>query len=260
MAPSTARFLFLGLAGTFVACGGSSDGGEGDLGKVRFSLVSNYSDNSDLSAPVATGRPIFVALQRPKDGFLDDETFVNLTLQVQRSDGSEVESVWPMGFAQYGVMLEEAGAYRLVAMDGGQRIDRIEIKADDLTGIDLSRRVFVTTSYESAGRSCTKLEEVQGIENVTLHQNQRIEVAVLPKNGGSQNLLGLLALTARGPSSVMLDAQILGQGRLANSFIIKPDGPLPSQIDLTITEEEAGLSIPVSVKAKDVDFVLDCTQ
>ena len=86
------------------------------------------------------------------------------------------------------------------------------------------------------------------------------KVAVLPKNGASQNLLGLLALTARGPSEVMLDAQILGQGRLANSFIIKPNGALPSQIELTITEEEAGLSIPVSVKAKDSEFVLDCSE
>lgn len=253
--------LLLGLSALHFACGGDSDGEEGDLGKVRFSLVSNYSDASDLSAPVATQRPVFIALQHPKEGFLDDETFVNLTLKVERSDGTPVESVWPLGFAQYGVVLEERGAYRLSAMDGAQRIDRITINADELSNIELSRRVFVSTTYEAAGRSCTKLEEVQGLENVTLHRNQRVEVAVLPKNGGSQSLLGLLALTARGPDAVMLDAQILGQGRLANSFIVKRNGSasLPDQIPLTITEEEAGLKLSATLKGKDADFVLDCS-
>jgi hypothetical protein len=251
--------LFL-LALPVAACGGTSDGDEGDSGRVRFSLVSNYSDTSDLSAPIASNRPIFVALQHPKEGLLDDETFVKLTLDVQGPDGKRVESVWPLGFAQYGVLFEEKGSYRLLAKDQGAHLDGITVNVADLETIELSKRVFVTTNYQAAGRSCSKLEEVQGIENVTLHKNQRVEVAVVPKSGEGTPMLGLLALTARASDSVMLDAQILGQGRLANSFIVKPNGTLPERIAIEITEEDSGKPLAVSLAANDTDQVLDCSE
>src|SRR5690349_12039406 len=111
----------------FALVGACSDGQLGDNGLVRFSQVVNFSETSNFESPIATNKAIFVALQRPDGSVIEDETFTELTLRVEDSENGGEDSpdatVFPLGFAQYGVILQRAGAFRLVAEDKEQFLD-----------------------------------------------------------------------------------------------------------------------------------------
>lgn len=241
------------------ACGLTSDGQIGEQGLVRFSLVVDFIDNASIESNIATNRTVFVALQHPKEGFLDDETYTELRLAVERDDGEVVESLFPLGFAQYGVVFEEPGVYRLVAMEGARRVDELRVVVEDVSELTLSRRVAVTTSYRDMnGDSCTKLEEVDGIENVVLHRNQSLEMFVVPTNESKEDLIGFLALTGTGPDSVQLHSPLVGQGRRANSLYVTPAGQMADTIDLVIEDVDAGATLAVAIAASNEDQVISC--
>lgn len=243
------------------ACGVTSDGETGERGVVRFSLVVDFIDNSSIDDDVATNRTLFVAMQHPKQGFLDDETFTNLTLEVRDPDGKPVESVFPLGFAQYGVVFENAGRYKLVAMDGDEEVDAFAVDVRDVDTIELSRRVVVSTTYEDAmGRDCTSVDEIDGIENVILHENQSVQMFVVPKASNGDDLIGFLALTGDGPDSVVLHSPLVGQGRRANSLIVMPDRRMEATIDLVIEDADEGHRIELSIPTKNEPSVLDCSR
>jgi hypothetical protein len=178
---------------------------------------------------------------------------------VEDADGEAVESIFPLGFAQYGVVFEKPGTYRLVASEGARPLDELRVTVADVDALTLSRHVTVTTQYEDmTGDHCTKIEKVDGIENVTLHQNQTVQMYVVPTNAANQDLIGFLALTANGPDSVILHSPLVGQGRRANSLHVRPIDRMLDTIDLTIEDVDAGKTLDVSIPAKNEDFVIDC--
>lgn len=237
---------------------GASDGESGQNGTVRFSQVLDYGETRDFSAPVAAGRPLFVALQHPKEGFLDDETYAELTLRVEREDGSELDAVWPFGFAQYGLRIEDPGTYWLIAEDKDQDVDALSISVEDLDRIEVSEQIQLETRYDDGERTCTRVEEVRGLGAVTLHRNQRLELFVVPRSASGEPMLGLLALSARTSDQIQLDAPLFGQGRRANALTLTPRGALPTTVELSITDEDSGETLSFSIPASNEDFVLEC--
>lgn len=252
--------LALSLAAGSFACGATSDGQIGENGEVRFSLVVDFIDNASIDDDVATHRTLFVAMQHPKRGFLDDETYTKLSLQVRNEDGELVSSVFPLGFAQYGVVFEQAGRYKLVAMDGGTQLDAFSINVRDVDDIALSRRVVVSTTYEDDnGDTCARVQEIDGIENVVLHENQSVQMFVVPRASDGADLIGFLALTGDGPDSVILHSPLVGQGRRANSLIVTPDSTMTPSIRVVIEDADGGHRIDVELPTKNEPFELDCS-
>jgi len=235
-----------------------SDGQAGENGSVRFSQVLDYGETDDFTAPIAAGRPIFLALQHPKEGFLDDETYAELTLRVERDDGSEIDAVWPFGFAQYGLRLEDPGDYWLLAERDGVQVDALKVQVQRVDHIVLSDQIQIKTTYDSGTESCSRFEEVDGISQVTLHKNQRLEFFVVPQNSAGEPMLGLLALTAVAPDSVQLDAPLFGQGRRANALSVLPTSALPERIMMSIEDQDSGDLIELDFAASNEDMVLNC--
>lgn len=240
-------------------CGLVSDGGAGERGLVRFSLVLDYAASTDFSSPVAVDRTVFVALQHPKEGLLDDETFTELTLRVEGPDGDDVESVFPLGFAQYGVVLGEEGRYRLLALQAnGEILDSTELVAEPIDRIDVDKTVRVTTSFDDGMDRCTSLQEMS-LDNVVLHANQTVEMFLVPRSKNDEPMLGLLALTAEGPGSVQLDAPLIGQGRTANALVVTPKAEMADTLSLKIGDAESSEAIEVTLPATNDEKVLDCS-
>lgn len=240
-------------------CGLISDGGAGERGLVRFSLVLDYAASADFSSPIAVNRTVLVALQHPKEGLLDDETFTELTLRVEGPDGKEVESVFPLGFAQYGVVLEEAGRHQLLAVaKSGEVVDSVQIRAEEIDEISVDETVRVTTTFDDGTDHCTSLDEMS-LDNVVLHRNQTVEMFLVPRSKTAEPLLGLLALTAEGPQSVQLHSPLVGQGRTANALIVMPKSEMADTLLLQIGDAESDRSIEVSIPAANEERVLDCT-
>lgn len=235
-----------------------SDGEAGNAGVVRFSQVLDYGETSDFSAPIAVGRPLFLALQRPKTGFLDDETFAELTLRVEGPNGAEVGSVWPFGFAQYGVMFETPGVYTLIAERDGAKLDSLPVTVAPLDRIELSPRVQVGTRYQDGRESCTSVEEIDGLENVVLHANQRISLYVVPRDANGRPMLGLLALSAKPVEGLLYDAPLFGQSRRANALWVIADGVVDGTATLNITDEDTGETVTTTFETSSDIVPLDC--
>lgn len=237
---------------------GDSDGEAGTNGAVRFSQVLDYGETNDFSAPIAAGRPLFVALQHPKEGFVDDETYAELTLRVEAEDGSELDAVWPFGFAQYGLRIEEPGRYWLLAQEDGRTVDALPVDVEAVDHITLSDRVQLKTTKEDDMESCSRIEELDGLDGLTLHPNQRLEIFVVPRTPDDRAMLGLLALTARTESVIQLDAPLFGQGRRANALSLSPQGSLPATVNLSITDEDSGQTLSFSFAGATEDAEIDC--
>lgn len=250
-------YIALSCALLSTACG-TSDGQPGEQGKVRFSQVLDYGETDNFSSPLAAGRPLFLALQHPKNGFLDDETYAELTLSVQREDGSSIDSVWPFGFAQYGLLIEDPGSYWLIASQEGVQLDALKIKVERLAHISVSSRIQVKTTLRSESGSCSKVEEVSGLSQVVLHKNQRLELFVVPENSAGEPMLGLLALTAKAHESVQLDAPLFGQGARANALSIEPSGTMPERLPLLITDQDSGEKIEAEIATMNEDKIIAC--
>ncbi len=234
------------------------DGQVGEQGLVRFAQVVKFAETDDFRSPIAAGSSMVIALQRPSTGFLDDDTFVSLRLDIRRLNGDSVGSVIPLGFAQYGVQFQESGTLQLVAERAdGQAIDGITVSVRPFRGIGLSPRFVVTTRTEIPAE-CSRVDEYDDLAQVLLHTNQSLQVFVVPRDEDQRPMLGLLALTAEAPSSVTLDAPIVGANEFANTLVVTPEDRLPTDIPIRISEVTTGQDIEFTVQTRDQMRPLDC--
>ena len=154
------KFLLMSPVALLAAC---SDGQLGDRGLVRFSQVVNFAETSDFSTPIAAQKPMFIVLQRPDGTFLEDDTFTELTLRVEDNEdpgkNSEDVVLFPLGFAQYGVILNRPGPFRLVAEEKGVFLDGLVIQSLDMSGIRFASTASVTTFTDACivAESCSGL-------------------------------------------------------------------------------------------------------
>ena len=213
-------FALLALAMASSAC---SDGGMGANGLVRFSQIVDFKETDDFTAPFMVNKTMMIALQDPESDrpLTAETTFPELDLTVDAQDLGNGGDTFPLGFAQYGVVLDGEGDYRLVANQDGEELDHIKVKAQKVKTMRLSKEV--TLSAE--GQDCSNLIDEQ-LDDLVLHQNQTLWVYVVPLNEDDEPMLGFLNLTASGPSHIELDAPLVGHGASANALSITPRGDL----------------------------------
>lgn len=236
-----------------------NDGQIGDNGLVRFSQVVNFVETNDFTAPIATGRTILVALQHPEDDLLGlEDTFTELTLRVEDSDNpgrdSSKASVFPLGFAQYGVVLNEEGAYLLVAESDGLLLDAIVVQAKQEAGLRLSNRIFLSTD----GETCTELTEISSLDGFVLHPNQDLEVFVVPVDDTGAPMLGLLELSAEGSPELFLDSPLIGRGSLANALQIFPGDLFGTPVEFKIIEHATGTVLTTTLETSAEPAPVSC--
>lgn len=252
--------LALALAGValLAAAGCISDGQTGERGLVRFSAVVNFADTSDLSAPLATGTTLLVALQSPQ-GLMDGPTLANLTLSVETPDGSTAGSVAPLGFAQYAVSIDDPGTYALVARDHGTEIDRLPITAANRAGLRLSQHLSVVTTAQGQSSTCVQATDVDtGLDGFVLHPNQSVTMYVVPTDASGNAMLGLLPLSATPAAGVSLDSPLIGQGVFANGLRVVPNGSLGDPVTVGIDEVDTGRHLDATIETSSQDAPIQC--
>jgi hypothetical protein len=246
--------VFWGVA-SLILIGACSDNQLGDRGLVRFSQVVNFAETDDFTAPIAAKKPMFIVLQRPDGTFLEDDTFTELTLRVEDNENpgktSDNAVVFPLGFAQYGVILDRPGPFRLVAEQRGIFLDGLVIQSQTMAGIRFASTARVTTFTDQ----CITSEEIDSdLSSFLLHFNQEIEVSIVPETLENQPMIGLLALTADSPDGLSLDSPIFGQGVTPNELIIRPGNALlgfPVSLDINEVESNTKLSVEMQTTAED---------
>jgi hypothetical protein len=250
---------FLGVA-LLVFIGACSDGQLGDSGLVRFSQVVNFAETNDFTAPIAATKPMFVVLQRPDGNFLEDDTFTELTLRVEDNENpgetSKDAVVFPLGFAQYGVILDRPGPFRLVAEQRGAFLDGLVIQSQNMAGIRFASTARVTTFTDE----CIVSEEINAsLSDFLFHPNQQIEVSIVPQTSQGQAMIGLLALTADSPEGLSLDSPIFGQGITPNELIIRPGSALMGfPVSVDIKEVESNTLLSIDLQTTNEDAVVTC--
>jgi hypothetical protein len=247
-------------AGPFVLFAACSDGQLGDKGLVRFSQVVNFTETDDFTAPIAAQKTMFVVLQRPDGSIIEDDTFTELTLRVEDNENPGKDSddvvVFPLGFAQYGVIINKAGPFRLVAENKESFLDGLVIQSQDMAGIRFASTASVTTFTDQ----CIVSEEINSdLNNFVLHPNQEIEVSVVPETPEGQAMIGLLALTADSPEGLSLDSPIFGQGVTPNELIIRPGSAIfGAPVGIDIREVESDVALSVTMQTAEEDAVVAC--
>jgi hypothetical protein len=252
---SRLSFLFL-LAPLLPGC--LSDGQLGESGKVRFSQIVDFVETSDFTAPIAVDAGVLLALQHPNGGGLvDPDTFAELRLRIE-DDGaagapSEKGVVFPLGFAQFGVSFSAAGKYHLVALDGEDVLDELDVDAAKIGGVRLSETAYVTaTSPDPNGGVCVSSNSITlGTGAATLHPNETLEVFVVPETTDGDPMLGMLALTASSSSDELhFDSPLVGQGIFANALRLSASGVALSGdvVKVTIPEDLTGDDVALDVQ------------
>jgi hypothetical protein len=242
-----------------VASGCDSDGQLGANGLVRFSQVVDFKETEDFTAPIAVNKTMMIALQHPDDsdalGLIDPDTYPELNLTVEPSSPLNTGETFPLGFAQYGVVLEGSGDYRIRANDGEDELDYLEVSAKPLVSMRLASEATLTTSTED----CTSATTVSP-DNILLHRNQRLTVHVVPEDETGTAMLGLLHLSANSPEPLALDAPLAGQGASANALVIrhKEDAVLPESGSVTIQELSEDILLTLDLKFSNEDETVNC--
>ena len=244
------------LSAALTGC--NSDGQLGANGLVRFSQVVDFKETDDFSAPIAENKTVMVALQHPDSsdtsGLIDPDTYPELNLTVESSNPLLGGETFPLGFAQYGVVLDGSGDYRLRANNGDDELDYLEVTSKPVDTIRLSEQAVLTTSTDD----CTSGAEVE-LDDVVLHANQTLTVYVVPVDDAGEPMLGLLHLTATAEGSLSLDSPLAGHGASANALQIHgKETVLPDSETITIEEITEDLSIELSLKLSNDDQELDC--
>jgi hypothetical protein len=249
--------LFLGACGT---------GGQlGENGLVRFSTIVDFPETDDFTAPVAVGRTVFLALQHPNsDPIFGEDNFPELTLRVEDPESAGEDSidatVFPMGFAQYGVILERTGSYRFVAESKGEFLDAIIVEAAEVEALRLSNEIIVTTSGvdPATGLDCVTFETIPSLDGFVLHPNQSVDVAVVPTTGGAP-MLGLLGVFAEASEGLFLDTPFVGPNSRANSLSISPTGALDgTPLDVRIQDQTDGKEMSFSLATDREEAPVSC--
>tara|TARA_B100000683_G_scaffold132396_1_gene129288 strand:+ start:305 stop:1063 length:759 start_codon:yes stop_codon:yes gene_type:complete len=245
-------FALLALAMAASAC---SDGGMGANGLVRFSQIVDFKETDDFSAPFMVNKTMMIALQDPESDrpLTAETTFPELDLTVDAQNLGNGGETFPLGFAQYGVVLDGEGDYRLVANQDGEELDHMKIKAENVKSMRLSADVVLSAD----GQDCSNLTEDK-LDDLVLHKNQTLWVYVVPLNEDDEPMLGFLNLTASGPSHIELDAPLVGHGSSANALSITPRGDLGEDIEITIKEVTEGFEFSFTIETADEDADVSC--
>jgi hypothetical protein len=238
-----------------------SDGQLGDSGKVRFSQIVDFVETSDFTTPIAVDAGVLLALQHPNTGGLvDPDTFAELRLRIEDDGSPGVESdkgvVFPLGFAQFGVSLSAAGKYRLVALDGDDELDKLDVEAANIGGVRLSDTAYVTaTSPDPNGGTCLSSDSITlPTGPAQLHRNETLEVFVVPETTSGDPMLGMLALTVAASSDELhFDSPLVGQAVFANALRLSASGSALSGdvVDVTIPEGLTGEDVVLAVQTVD---------
>jgi hypothetical protein len=244
-----------------LASGCNSDGQLGANGLVRFSQVVDFKETDDFTSPIAVDKTMMLALQHPDDqdgddlGLLDPDTYPELNLTVEPGTPLASGETFPLGFAQYGVVLDGTADYRLQAKNGEDELDYLEVSAKPLTNIRLATEATLTTSTDDCSSSDTVSPN-----NIVLHRNQTLTINVVPEDETGAAMLGLLHLSASSQELLALDAPLAGQGASANALQIrhKEDAILPENGAVTILEISDDLSIELELRYSNEDAELDC--
>lgn len=231
------------------ACSG---GQVGDKGLVRFSQVVSFAEAGDFKAPIAVDRTVLVALQHPNE--LGERTFPELRLV---AEGPGTPGVFPLGFAQFAVVLNAEGDYRLLAKKGEATLDTLAVKARPLSKIRFSSRAELATHKVGDQGACVKTQTLRP-EEIVLNRNQSARLFVVPVSDDDRPMLGLLQLTATGPAYVQLGSPLVGQGKAPNALTVEPAGTLGETAELVVKEEGA-LEVKIAIPTRDADAPVDCS-
>ena len=245
-------FALLALA---LAASSCSDGGMGANGLVRFSQIVDFKETDDFSAPFMVNKTMMIALQDPESDkpLTPETTFAELNLTVEAENLGNNGETFPLGFAQYGVVLDGSGDYRLVAQQDGEEIDHLAVKAQPVDRMRLSQDVVLSTD----GEECNNLFD-QKLDEAVLHKNQTLWVYVVPLNEDGDPMLGFLNLTASGPAHIELDAPLVGHGASANALTITPKGDLGEDVEITVREVTEGFQFSFTLETADKNADVSC--
>lgn len=231
------------VALTSTAC--LSDGGNGENGLVRFSLVSDFVATEGLDHPVVAGGTVMIALQRPESSAIpnvvDPPTFTNLELVVKGVSGA-APVAYPAGIAQYGVYFPGEGEARLVATQDGQELDWIRMTAKKPDHLALQQWGSAVFDGSEDG-VCGRIGEVD-ISTYKLAPNAAVYAYVVPFSG-SDPMIGLqqLTVTSVGDGAALIDATLLGQGLPAHAFQVVRKPGETSLADIVVKVRDSANAI-----------------
>jgi len=239
-----------------------SDGGNGELELVRFSLVSDFVATDGLDHPVAAGGTLMIALQRPERSgipdVVDPPTFTTLKLEARAVSGP-APIVYPAGIAQYGVYFPGAGEARLVATEDGKDLDWFKVTIVKPSKLSLEHWGAATFDGSDDG-VCASLRDVDPAD-YRLPPNAALYGHVVPYDG-AKPLIGLLQLTVEsvGTGPAELDATLIGQARPAHAFqvIRKPGADTLDDIELRVTDSANALEVRQVVRVRADDEEANC--
>jgi hypothetical protein len=253
-ARSLAALCLAAVPALAAAC--TSDGQLGDSGRIRFSQIVHFAETDDFTAPIASGSSVLVTFQDPDTDTIltDGTTVVDLALEVDKANGDPIDSVFPLGFAQYVMILEDAGDYTMVARDGDEVLDSLTVTAEPARSIRLARDVVVTTR---SADDCVKNETVAS-GDVVLHANQALDAYVVPLSDAGDPMVGLLPLTATGPVQIAFDSPLIGHGQMANALHVEPAGEMTDRADLVIDDVDRDFTITWQLATDPADVPLAC--
>ena len=241
----------LALAAVSTAC---SSGALGDNGAVRFSFVGSYANSADASTPVATHTTLRVLLQHPQSAGVtaDGATFVQLSLTAKALSGGSEPSVFPTGFAEYGVYFDKAGSYQLTAKQGDKELDHLTLTVKDPDALVFDPSVSVITNT-SGTNGCSDSATVP-LAQLDLAENQSARLVVVPELKGAP-MMGLPALVADGPNASF--------ATVASSYALTPltlwVTPTQPGSDIALTATDLGNNLTAKATLKTHSGQADVT-
>ena len=239
-----------------VSGGACSDGGLGENGLVRFSQIVDFKETDDFSAPFMVNKTMLIALQDPESAqpLTPETTFTELDLTIEADALGTSGEAFPLGIAQYAVILDGAGDYKLIANQDGEALDHMSVTAKEVKSMRLSTEVIITTD----GTDCLQSSTDTSLDDVVLHNNQTLSVYVVPLDDDDEPMLGFLNLTASGSSNVDLHSPLAGPGMPANALFIEPNTDLTDEITLTIKELVEEFTLEITITTDDSEVEVDC--
>ncbi len=236
-------YLVGGLA-LFTLTGCFTDGGNGEKGVVRFSQMVNFLETRDFTSPLAVKRTVLVRLEHADTlvtSQLRQAGWPELTLEVQPVNGGSA-SVFPLGFAQFGVVPQDEGTFRLVARQDGKEVDSLKLTSAAMGSLRFGASAQVTSSNTSCSRSNSV-----AVHDLGLATDDRADLVVVPLDKSGRPMLGMLQLTARASSTdVKLDTPMFIEGVVPNTLTVDVAGGGASNVDV-IVQEANGLSAKVTL-------------
>jgi hypothetical protein len=253
--PMKMKFILLTLM-VAVTGGACSDGGLGENGLVRFSQIVDFKETDDFSAPFMVNKTMLIALQDPESAqpLTPETTFTELDLSIEADALGTSGQTFPLGIAQYAVILDGKGDYKLIANQDGEALDHMSVTAKDVKSMRLSTEVVITTD----GTDCMNTNFETSLDDVVLRNNQTLTVYVVPLDDDDKPMLGFLNLTASGSSNVDLHSPLAGPGMPANALLIEPNEALSEEITITIKELAEEFTLDFTITTDDSDADVSC--